>query len=54
MSANFFKTSLKGMDLSSCDIAGAAFSSSLFELKGAKIGLLQAAALLRALGIETE
>lgn len=52
--ANFFKTPLKGTDLRTCDIAGATFSENLAELKGAKVSLLQAAALLRALGIDAE
>ena len=51
---NFFKTMLKGIDLRDCDIAGAVFSSSLAELKGTKINLIQAAALLKAMGIDAQ
>ena len=51
---NFFRTPLKGLDLCDSDISGIEISESLSELKGAKIGLLQSAAFLRALGIDVE
>ena len=52
--ANFFNTPLKGLDLKDSDLSGAGFSASLTELKGAKINLLQAAAILRSLGIDAQ
>ena len=51
---NFFRMLLKGADLRTSDISGAAFSGDLCELKGAKINMMQGAALLRALGIDAE
>ena len=49
--AGFTGTALKGMDLSDCDLSAITLSSSLFELRGATICLLQGESFLRALGI---
>lgn len=50
--ADFFKTSLKGLDLRSCRIDGIVLSDSLAELRGAVVDIYQAAALALKLGIE--
>lgn len=50
--ADFFKTSLKGLDLRSCRIDGIVLSDSLSELRGAVVDIYQAAALALKLGIE--
>lgn len=50
--ADFFKTSLKGLDLRSCRIDGIVLSDSLSELRGAVVDMYQAAALALKLGIE--
>lgn len=54
---NFFKTSLKDIDFSTCDIEEIVLSDTMEELKGAKVHLAQAVALAKRLGIvvkETE
>lgn len=48
---SFFHTSLGGMDLSDCDIAGLVLSDTNEELKGATVDLYQAAELAKRLGI---
>ncbi len=50
--ADFFKTPLKGQDLSSCIIEGIQVSDSFSELKGLKINLTQAADVAVLLGIK--
>lgn len=55
--ANFFKTSLKDIDFSTCDIEEIVLSDTMEELKGVKVHLAQAVALAKRLGIvvkETE
>lgn len=47
----FFKTYLKGIDLTSCEIDGLSVSERLTELQGAVVDLYQAAELARMLGI---
>ncbi len=47
----FFKTYLKGIDLTSCDIDGLSVSERMTELQGAVVDLYQAAELARMLGI---
>jgi uncharacterized protein YjbI with pentapeptide repeats len=49
---DFFKTSLRGIDLSDCIIDGIKISADLFELKGAKISAEQAIELVRVFDIE--
>ncbi len=48
---DFFRTSLKGMDLSTCTIAGIAVSDTHSELKGALISREQAQELVGMLGV---
>lgn len=50
--AEFFRTSLKGVDLSDCEIDGITLSESLAELKGAKIGAHQAVDIARLAGVK--
>lgn len=50
--AQFFKTYLKGIDLTSCQIDGLSVSDRMTELRGAIVDLYQAAELARMLGIE--
>lgn len=55
--ANFFKTSLKDIDFSTCNIEEIVLSDTMEELKGVKVHLAQAVALAKRLGIvvkETE
>lgn len=47
----FFKTYLKGIDLTSCEIDGLSVSDRMSELQGAVVDLYQAAELARMLGI---
>ena len=49
---DFFRTSLKGCDLSSCTLDRIALSETCAELKGAKIDASQAPVVARILGIE--
>lgn len=51
ISVDFFKTPLKGVDLSGCELGALSLSEDLRELKGAKIDALQAAEIARMLGI---
>lgn len=48
----FFKTPLKGLDLTSSTIEGIQVSDTLGELRGARLDPFQAAGLMRLLGIE--
>ena len=50
--STFFRTSLSGVDLSTCDISGLRISSDLRELRGAVIDPEQAAELIGLLGIK--
>jgi uncharacterized protein YjbI with pentapeptide repeats len=50
--ADFFKTSLKGIDLSDCIIDGIKISANFSELKGSKINSQQAIELVRVFDIE--
>lgn len=47
-----FRTSLKGIDLSNCDISGIIISDLFSELRGAEVSYEQAAELARLLGIK--
>ena len=49
--ADFFKTSLNGLNMASCRIEGITISDSFSELKGLRISALQAVELARLLGI---
>lgn len=49
--AEFFKTPLKGIDFSTCEIDGMMVSELLTELKGAKISALQALDIARMTGV---
>ena len=49
--AAFFRTSLMGVDLSTCRIDGLVVSESMAELKGAKMDLYQSAEFVKKLGI---
>ncbi|MDR2897868.1 MAG: pentapeptide repeat-containing protein [Spirochaetaceae bacterium] len=49
---DFFKTSLKGLDLSDCLIDGIKISADFFELRGAKINAQQAVDLITLFNIE--
>ena len=49
---NFFRTPLKGMDLSECVIDGIMVSDQFTELAGVKVSLLQAAELARLMGVK--
>lgn len=50
--AEFFRTSLKGIDLSGCAIDGLVVSENLSELKGAKISPEQGMDVARIAGLE--
>lgn len=50
--ADFFKTPLKGIDLSKCIIDGISVSDTLYELKGARISTEQAVTVAGILGIK--
>lgn len=50
--ADFFRTPLKGVDLSDCQIDGITVSESLQELRGVKINTVQAVDFARLLGAE--
>ena len=49
--ADFFRTPLRGVDLSECTIEGIAVSENCAELRGARINALQATELARLLGV---
>lgn len=51
ISTDFFKTSLNGMDLSTCELSQLMLSDDLRELRGAKIDAFQAAEFVRLLGM---
>ena len=51
---NFFRTKLVGLDFTSCQLEGIAISDAMTEVYGAKLGLCQAAALARRLGVIIE
>lgn len=51
---NFFRTKLVGLDFTSCQLEGIAISDAMTEIYGAKLGLYQAAALARRLGVIIE
>ena len=48
---DFFKTALKGVDLSDCDIGGILVSENCAELRGAEISAAQSVELARILGV---
>lgn len=52
--ANFFKTRLLGIDLTTCQIDGIVISDSMTEVCGAKMGIYQAVSFARKLGILVE
>lgn len=49
--AEFFKSPLKGIDLSDCIIDGISLSDTLYELRGAKVTAAQAVELAKLLGL---
>lgn len=49
---DFFKTPLKGIDLSDCSIEGILLSETYKELHGAKINMFQAAGIAQLLGVQ--
>ena len=49
--ADFFRTPLKGIDLSACDIEGIQLSENAAELRGARVSAEQALQLARRLGV---
>ena len=51
---SFFHTKLVGLDFTSCQLEGIAISDAMTEVYGAKLGLYQAAALARRLGVIIE
>ena len=51
---SFFRTKLVGLDFTSCQLEGIAISDAMTEVYGAKLGLYQAAALARRLGVIIE
>lgn len=53
-STDFFKTSLKGMDFTSCELQGILLSEDMREIKGAKMNIFQAAEIARMIGIIIE
>ena len=50
--ADFYKTPLKGVDLSTCNIESILLTEGLPELKGAKINMFQATSIVQMLGIK--
>lgn len=50
-STDFFKTSLKGIDFTTCELQGILMSEDLREIKGAKLNLFQAAEIARLIGV---
>lgn len=50
-STDFYRTSFKGIDLSTCELIGPILSEDLSELKGAKLNALQALEIVRLMGI---
>lgn len=51
-STDFFKTRLKGIDLSDCVISNIMLSDTYMELAGAKVNIYQAAELARLLKVQ--
>ena len=49
---DFYKTPLKGIDLSDCTITGIMLSDTYAELRGAKINVYQAAEVARLFGVQ--
>ncbi len=49
---DFYKTPLKGIDLSDCAIEGIMLSDTYAELRGAKINMFQAAEIARLFGVQ--
>lgn len=49
--ADFFKTPLKGIDMTSCSLEGITISDNFSELKGLRVNSLQAVELAKMLGI---
>ena len=49
---DFFKTSLKGIDVSTCNIAGITVSENFNEIKGIQIDALQAADIAQLVGVK--
>ena len=49
---DFFKTFLKGIDVSTCNIAGITVSENFNEIKGIKIDALQAADIAQLVGVK--
>ena len=49
--ASFFKTPLRGMDFTTCEIGGLVLSDGCEELRGAVVDLYQAAELAKRLGL---
>lgn len=49
--ADLFRTALKGVDLSSCDIADIQLSENAAEIRGLRVSAQQAVALARRLGV---
>ena len=52
MRAELFGTRLRGVDLSSCELAGIRISNTFTEISGAKIALEQAVDLVSLLGVK--
>ena len=50
--AEFFRTMLRGVDLSGCEISGIVVSDSMAELKGVKIAAYQAVQIAEMLGMK--
>lgn len=50
--ADFFKTPLKGIDLSDCSIEGIVVSDSYYELKGLKVSVMQTVDIAVLMGIK--
>lgn len=48
---SFFRTSLDGVDLSSCQLADIVLSDAMGELRGCSMDLFQAAGIARRLGV---
>ena len=49
---DFFKTLLKGIDLSDCTIVGIMVSDTFTELRGAKVDMMQAIAIAQLFGVQ--
>lgn len=51
-STDFFRTSFRGIDLSTCELAGPILSEDFRELKGARLNAFQALEIVKLMGIE--